>query len=156
MNPNGNDKISHRTVVDGLMRVKQLAVFQFEDFRISAHDASRIKATLQHLLDNAVITNQPSREKQWVTSDIIQILIQALLQDAIKNGTPSWDIVIMNVLNLLLQSIRACRSGDICRSNHYTGKECLCWKDIVIRQDISNGQEIPVATFTLAFTKGSK
>ncbi|KAI1742914.1 hypothetical protein F4680DRAFT_445381 [Xylaria scruposa] len=42
INPMGKDKVSYETLADGLVRIKQWAIFQFKDFRLSAHDTARI------------------------------------------------------------------------------------------------------------------
>ncbi|KAI0815833.1 hypothetical protein GGR55DRAFT_675446 [Xylaria sp. FL0064] len=148
--------ISYATVQNFTYLIEEWAVFYFEDFKIQRRDRARIRSLLQGLLNDGTLTKEPVRDKHWVVTDAVQIMIQTLLQDAIKNGTPSWDIVIMRAVELLLQASCGCRAGEIRRSVLYTGREFLAWKHIVIWQTTKDGHDILKATITLAFVKGNK
>ncbi|KAI1274777.1 hypothetical protein F5Y07DRAFT_401060 [Xylaria sp. FL0933] len=58
--------------------------------------------TVRGRLDEGVITKEPRRQKQWGTTDVVHESIRCFLQDAIKNGSPSWGYTIMKVLVILL------------------------------------------------------
>jgi hypothetical protein len=47
----------------------------------------------------------------WVPTQDVKILIEALLRDALRNGTLSWDTLVMKSLSLLLQMVLAARAG---------------------------------------------
>lgn len=80
---------------------------------------------------------------------------------ALTNGTHSWDITLLKVTSVVLQSPLSSRSGDITRSQLYGGLESLCWKDITLRLDDASDKSNPSiqdlkGTFLLCFTKGAK
>ncbi|KAI0802569.1 hypothetical protein GGR55DRAFT_700601 [Xylaria sp. FL0064] len=156
MRPTGKDKVSYSTLMQSLEYIQKWAEFQFEDFRLTRHDLSRIMNTVRGLLDEGVITKEPRRQKQWVTTDAVHELIRRFLQDAIKNDSPSWDYTIMKVLVILLQEICGCTSGDILLSDNGELHETFCWKDMIIREDTRDGHRVLVAKFTLEFTEGIK
>lgn len=85
-----------------------------------------IGAALRKLTREGKLTTNPYREKQWVASDIIHAMIKALFEDAIVNGTLSWDLVVMKSLSLLLKCVTGARAGEIHRSRLCEGIECLC------------------------------
>ncbi|KAI1348624.1 hypothetical protein F5Y01DRAFT_328306 [Xylaria sp. FL0043] len=150
MRPTGKDKVTYSTLMRSLEYMRKWAEFQFKDFRLTRHDLLHI---IRGLLDEGVITKEPRRKKQWVTTDVVHELIRCFLQDAIKNGSPSWDYTIMKVQVILLQAICGCKSGDILLSDNGELHETFCWKDIVIREDTRDGHRVLVATFTLEFTE---
>jgi hypothetical protein len=59
-------------------------------------------------------------------------MARAFIDDAIVNGCRSWDIKILKLLGVVLQCACASRSGDIARSEGYTGLECLLYEDITL------------------------
>lgn len=101
-------------------------------------------------------SEKPATEPLWITSDIVHILTRATLQNAIDEGTSSWDDTIMRTLFVILQAATGARAGEILRSNGCTGNQCLRWEHINMRL-IQEGEElIYTATVTLDYTKWLK
>jgi hypothetical protein len=50
---------------------------------------------------------------------MIDIMLRAILQDGIQNGTLSWDVLIIKALSLLLQCVTGARAGKIHQSHQY-------------------------------------
>jgi hypothetical protein len=100
-------------------------------------------------------------KKQWVSFMILLEMAKRWFTYALTNGTHSWDITLLKVTSVVLQSALSSRSGDITRSQLYEGLECLCWKDITLRLDDASDKSNPSiqdlkGTFLLRFTKGAK
>ena len=110
--------------------LEQCLKFHHRDFTLTRHDATRINAVFQSLLDGGKVTKDPVRERLFLTSRIMERLNTALLTDAIVNGTRSWDGTISDCLSLALQAALAARAGDIKRSGRYTGSEYIQWQDV--------------------------
>lgn len=71
-------------------------------------------------------------KQQWLGFMTLKLMATNYLESAIKNGCRSWDVILLQVLTVALQSACSCRSGDIARSNSWTGEEFLKWEDIVL------------------------
>ncbi|RTE70581.1 hypothetical protein BHE90_015012 [Fusarium euwallaceae] len=151
--PNG--AIAYDYYENGLAWIRKWCVFQYKGFKLDQHDSSRIKETLQQLWLEGILTKEVIREKHWITSDMIDMMLRAMLQDGIQNGTLSWDVLIMKALSLLLQCVVGARAGEIRRSHQYQGLECLRWEHIYIVLDTSNNKNLFRATIDLVFVKGS-
>ncbi|RSL88221.1 hypothetical protein CDV31_016100 [Fusarium ambrosium] len=151
--PNG--AIAYDYYENGLAWIRKWCVFQYKGFKLDQHDSSRIKETLQQLWLEGILTKEVIREKHWITSDMIDMMLRAMLQDGIQNGTLSWGVLIMKALSLLLQCVVGARAGEIRRSHQYQGLECLRWEHIYIVLDTSNNKNLFRATIDLVFVKGS-
>lgn len=148
---------SCNTIKGALKQLISWAQFSFPDFRISAHDGQRIKSLLRGLLKEGKLTKEPRRQAQSVGCLLTKLLVETALNDAITNGTANWDITISGVLNLLLLSSLAARSGDLVYNR--LGEHplpFLVYDDIVLR--LGDGDEIEdlVASVKIRNIKGHK
>jgi hypothetical protein len=135
--------------------------FKYPDWKITSHDASRLDATIQDLLNNDHITKDPVREKQWIGCQIMKRLATAVLTNAAQRGTKSWDATLAGTFSLVLQSAMTSRVGDFKRSKLYNGEEYLKWQDIeLIAANASSTTDNDKITFrmrvTLYYRKGFK
>ena len=137
--------------------LERALVFHYKDFKLTKQDAHRIDAVIQQLLNDGKITKDPVRERLWLGSRIVQQMAVAMLNNAINNGTKSWDVTLSCCLTIVLQSALACRAGDIQRSKHYTGEEYLQWKHITLKATGATVQNPKLTMLvTLLYRKGHK
>lgn len=125
------------------------------------------------MLKDGKITNDPSREKQWLGAHVIGGMAKAILMDAVDNGTLSWDVTICRVLSIVLISALCTRSGDVAQTTLYGPKAgevadadvssrifdlmiCMKFKHVVIKLVIKDGVERLAAQFEIAYEKGVK
>ncbi|KAM0440829.1 hypothetical protein ACHAPT_000130 [Fusarium lateritium] len=147
--------IAYKYYEDSVIWIRKWCVFRYRDFKLDAHDLSRIEYTFKDLHREGVLTKEGSRsDKHWITSDMIGMMLKAMLQDGIQNGTLSWDVLIMKAVSLLLQCVVGSRAGDIRRSALYEGVECLRWEHIHMILDPSDGKNLFRSTIELVFVKG--
>lgn len=80
------------------------------------------------------MTKEPSRESHWVGVLLVKRMVDARFNDALENGTKSWDVTILRALNLILTSALRCRAGDI--HKHYGDDQPLpfiAYKDVRLK-----------------------
>ena len=149
---------SYTTIKCALVELIRWAQFKFSTFKLTAHEGARIKSLLKSLLRDGKLTREPARQKQWVGCVIIRLMVTSALNDAINNGTANWDITISGVLNMLLLSSLAARSGDLVSSpmERDSPTAFLNYDDIVLK--LVNGKEIVnlIASVTIRNEKGYK
>ncbi|KAI1362367.1 hypothetical protein F5Y08DRAFT_355364 [Xylaria arbuscula] len=148
----GNKVVSVGTVLGSLGFIKDgWAVFQYEDFKLDKHDDKRLAAFLETLVLENKLTGShvKERKRKFVGTNVIQLMVQRLLRDALSNGTPSWDIVIMKATELVLHSACEAQMGNYQRSDKCEGNQHLQWKDIAICLDTRDNHEVLIATITL-------
>jgi hypothetical protein len=122
---------------------------------------TRIEVNLDQLVNKGKLIRGTWFKKQWVNFMVLLEMAKRWFTYALTNGAHSWDITLLKVTSVVLQSALSSRSGDITRSQLYEGLECLCWKDITLRLgDASNRSNPSIqdlrGTFLLRFTKGAK
>lgn len=140
--PRSNEVPAFTWLRGGLRRLIVVLTFHFADFRVSKHDALRMKTVFQKLLNDGKITREPSRKVQWIGSVLVRRLITVIFREAINEGTGNWDKPIQRALSLLLISALSCRSGDIMTSTRDTQKlPFLCYNDITVKLVGGNGLE---------------
>lgn len=87
-------------------------------------------------------------------------MIRAFLAYFLENGTYNFDLVISKCLSIVLISSLGARSGDIGRSEGYTDKEFMAYKDIQLYFPVDAGPESKFsdlrAIFTIRYAKGKK
>lgn len=107
-------------------------------------------------MDNdGMITSEIVRERRWIRSHDVSRMAKSLLENAILQGTLSWDETLKQTLYLVLQAATTARAGDIL-SSQFNPHAFLRWKDIRIAVSRTAGDGRLTATFTLEFCKGGK
>ena len=132
-------------------------VFEYSDFHLSAHDSSRITALIDRFVEQGRLTKEPAREHHWLGVTLVKWMIDAVFEDAVRNGSRNWDVTIHTALSLLLISALQCRSGDITKSTYNTQPlPCLVYKDISLK--LIKGEDIDhlEARITIRNEKGTK
>ncbi|KIV96346.1 hypothetical protein PV10_00227 [Exophiala mesophila] len=92
----------------------------------------KIKAYLDQEVKNGNLYRGKWYQQAWLGFMTMKVMTTKYLDAALRNGCRSWDIVILKVLALSLQSACGTRSGDIGRAGHYQGQEYMQWKDITL------------------------
>lgn len=132
-------------------------MFQYSDFRLTAHDSSRVMAAVDKLYHAGLLTKEPAREHHWVGVAIVRRLTKALLQDALNDGTVSWDVVISKVLSLVLVASLTARSGDVLASRlNDNPRPAVFFEDLVVKLVGGDKVENLVARITIRNEKGFK
>ena len=98
---------------NGIKSMMDSLIFEYSDFSLSPHHTSRISTLVDSFVQQGRLTKKPHRERQWLVISLVKIMADAILRDAVENGTPNWDTTLRNLLLLLLSSALQCRSGDI-------------------------------------------
>ncbi|KAK9780266.1 putative C2H2-type domain-containing protein [Seiridium cardinale] len=149
--------IQVKTLKAGLHALVCQLVFRFKDFDLAKHDIMRFRSALNEMVDNGILTRDVTRERMWITSDLVQQMASAMLQSSLDGGTLWWDYDIQIVAGLVLQSAMVSRAGDFLRSTRWKGREFLAWKDVKIRLDmLEDDTEKFSMTIALQYSKGQK
>lgn len=135
-------------------------IFDYPFFKLSPHDSLRIKTLVDGFVKEGKLTKEPSRELHWVGVSLVKRMVDALFDDAVENGTRSWDVTILRVLSLVLTSALQCRSGDIHKHHRDEDDQPLpfiAYKDVRLKL-IDGGREIHnlEARITIRNEKGHK
>ncbi|KAJ9636756.1 hypothetical protein H2199_007750 [Coniosporium tulheliwenetii] len=81
-------------VQHGLKHVIMVLAFDHAAFTLDKRDRLRLSTTIDGLVKDGAITKDPTRAKQWVTAKLLTRLVSAHFQQAVTEGTRSWDAVI--------------------------------------------------------------
>jgi len=105
-----------------------------------------------------LLTNEPLREASWVGITLVKKIVTAILEDAVVNGTCSWDVTISKLLSIVLLGTMGARAGDIGLSIGYTGMQVLQWKhiELKLKQGTPPVLDNLCCRITITFEKGSK
>ncbi|MCJ1317503.1 hypothetical protein MMC15_002828 [Xylographa vitiligo] len=88
-------------------------VFFLENFKISAHEKSRIATTVDELATQGKVTTEPSQQNNWIRVFILRRITRAIFVDALNNGTKNWDVTLSKITSIILTSSFSARAGDI-------------------------------------------
>ena len=102
------------------------------------------------------LTAHRKGDRQWLDLLAVKAMARALLGDAIRNGTTSWDFTIFKTFSLVLVSALGARGGDVTLSRGYTN-EYLRYKHIrVVMFDKEDGGKVVGMHVEMAYSKGYK
>ncbi|KAH9223686.1 hypothetical protein DL95DRAFT_453629 [Leptodontidium sp. 2 PMI_412] len=123
-------------------------------------EMERITVHLDQLVKRGLLVKGRWFKKQWLGFRVVEKLAHAWLGKAILQGCISWDKVLLKLLNVVLLSALAARSGDVARSHLYKGDEALCWQDIELTLSGEETEGLSVqnlrAKVNLKYLKGRK
>lgn len=114
-----SDAMSYSWFHGGVQGVLNYCQFKFSDFNITIQDGKRLDMLVSSLINNGLLTKDPFFEEQWLGSCIIMQCASSILDDALTNGTSSWDVTICKAASLILVSALG-RVGDVVTSPAYT------------------------------------
>lgn len=86
-------------------------------------------------------TDESSRQSHWVGATLVEMMVDALFNNALENRTYNWDFTVVRALSLILITSLQCRSGDITKS--YLDNQplpFLTYGDVCLK--LVNGTEI--------------
>jgi hypothetical protein len=152
----GKPAYSKNSLMNGLYKLTKRLTFEYPDFRLTPHAASRIEALIDSLTKADKLTVGKWRKSQWVGFLTLRAIINAYVSEALLNGAHSWDVRISRWLSLLLQSSADSRAGEVVRTNGYKGREFMAWEDVEIKLVGGTGFVNLQAQVTLFWEKGSK
>jgi hypothetical protein len=135
----------------------EMLVFHFKGFEVTKHLKLHVASTIEGMWQMGKLTRAPARARNWVGVFWVRKLANALLVDALVDGTSSWDVTIHRILSIVLQAALPCRSGDIYPTHHATSS-FLCWNDVQIkfRGNSTEGVENLIAQITIRDHEGWK
>jgi hypothetical protein len=136
-------------VSSGLRRLIGSLKFDFADFNLTVHERLRITNVMEDLYKQGKLTKDPKREVQWLGAFLTRKLATAFLEDALNNGTLSWDVTMSKALSIIWTSALMCRSGDVARNRDYHGLECLIFEHIHLKLGTIEGLERLTGLFTV-------
>lgn len=118
----------------GIKILEEALTFEYSDFHLSPHHSLRIDALTDGFVEQGRLTKGPARECHWLGVTLVKKLIDAVFEDAVRNGSRNWDVTIHMAISVLLTSALQCRSGDIAKSRYNTQPlPCLVYKDISLK-----------------------
>jgi hypothetical protein len=129
-NPSGVPSVNW--VKRGIACLVKMLTFSYPEFKLSAHDAVNIRSRVHALRKEGKLTTSAVREKQWLGVYYVRLLVNALLKQALEEGTRNWDVTLSCCTSILLVAAICARSGDIARSRSYDDTNALLWGDIRI------------------------
>ncbi|KFZ05953.1 hypothetical protein V501_07837 [Pseudogymnoascus sp. VKM F-4519 (FW-2642)] len=81
-------------------------------------EATPTGADIERFLhSDGLVTDEPSRESNWVGSILIRRMAISSIADAASNGVYNWDKVVQRILRNVLLASLSCRIGDIMRDD---------------------------------------
>lgn len=123
-------------------------------------ELERITIHLDQLVKRGLLVKGRWYAKQWLGFRVVEKLAHAWLDKALQQGCISWDKVLLKLLNVVLLSALAARSGDVARSHLYKGDEALCWQhiELTLSGDKTEGLSVQdlQAKINLKYLKGRK
>lgn len=97
----------------GLERLLPKLSFDYADFKLSKNESTRLKSTIRSMLQDGIITDEPTREANWVGAILIRRIIVSSITEAAIAGCFNWDKIVQRVLRNVLMAALSCRIGDI-------------------------------------------
>lgn len=73
--------------------------------------------------------------RQMLLTFCPRFLVRPFLEDSHKHGCTSWDVMIAKCLPAVLIASLGARSGDVARSDMYTGSEYMRWHHIELSSE---------------------
>ena len=141
----------------GIFSITQSTLFHYPNFRLSSHDSLRISTLIDGFVKDGKLTRKPARQRQWIGANLVKNMADAVMDDALKNGTLNWDVTVRDLLILILSSALQCRAGDILKDK-FDDHELpfIAYGDI--RLKLANGMQIEhlEALVTIRNEKGAK
>lgn len=143
-------------IKEGLRHVITCLQFRFKDFILNKSERLRLTSCVNKLHDEGKITQISTRDRHWVTAQIVTRLVSGMFAQALTGGTLSWDVTISRALSILLQSALACRAGEVGFSQGYDHLFAMRYEHIEVKVVFINGQWQFIALVDVLFTKTSK
>ena len=142
-------------------RLISYLTFHHQDLRknYNAYWVTRISTNLDQLAAQKLLIRGRWRKAQWLGFRTLHTMARAWVESALRDGCPSWDLVLLRLLGVVLLASCTARAGDVARTGEYTGMECLCWKHVEMTvQDPSQSLSVQNLRLkiTLEYTKGHK
>ena len=107
---------SFNWIKGGISSLVQSLIFEYSDFTLTRQETLRINTLVDGFVKQGRLTKKPARERDWVGVTLVKVMVDALMNDALENGTLNWDVVVRNMLVLILIASLQCRTCDIMKS----------------------------------------
>lgn len=133
--------------------------FQYRDLKdnYGTYEVTRIETYLDQQVTLGRLTRGVWHKRQWLGFLMVQKMVTSFAEHHLMHGALSWDIVILRMLAVVLQCACNARPGDIARSDQYSGKEALLFRDVelTLKENGTTVQDVQ-AKITMRFVKGYK
>ncbi|KFY24325.1 hypothetical protein V493_05304 [Pseudogymnoascus sp. VKM F-4281 (FW-2241)] len=148
---------SYEWLKAGFRHLRLALVFHYSKFTLSKHDSSRISSVFDIMLQEGRLTTEPSQHHNWVGVYILRQIVTAMFQDALCEGTLSWDVTLSKCTSIVLTSALSCRAGDITTDPlDDQPLPFLCYRDITMRLLGGEGVENIIAEVVIRNEKFKK
>lgn len=107
---------------------------RFTEFKWNAAATSRIKSLSNDLLLKKELSNEQTRENNWIRLVVMRYIVNAYLSNGLTCGTMSWDVTWSRMTSVLLPSALIARCGDVMQSAGYKIDVHMQFRDLSIRQ----------------------
>lgn len=144
---------SVRKALSSLCRV---LIEKYADFKMTAHEASKIESLLNRLVKDKLLYKGNWRKYNRVGFRTVLSMADAWLWAGLIEGVLSWDTHLSKLLSIVLISAFASRCGDVVRSMLYKGMEVLTFTDLTVEYAGGEQEENLVMNVNLRFVKGFK
>jgi hypothetical protein len=102
---------------------------KYKDFKMAAHEASKIDSVLNQLVKNGLLYKGKWRKFNRVGFQTVLVMADAWLFAGLTDGVLSWDTHLSKLLSIALISVFASRCGDVVRTMLYKGMETVTLAD---------------------------
>jgi len=150
------DILSAHSMHAAIKALRAYFTFTFPDYRWTKVDSLRTKALLGSLKKQDKVTDHRKRDRQWLGILVVRAMARAVLDDALANGTYSWDVTLYKVFSMVLTASLGGRSGDVALSKGYTGLEFTKWEDVRVQMFRLDGHEALGLQIELRYCKSHK
>ncbi|KAL4878611.1 hypothetical protein BJY04DRAFT_107900 [Aspergillus karnatakaensis] len=139
--PNCEGKVMPNSSTIGRYTKRTLSILSFnspDEFIVTDAHMTRLRKTIKDLATKGKVTKGRWFPHQRAGFYIVRQILRVWFVDHRNHGTTSWDKTISIALGLALQYALGCRSGELARSNGYTGTEYLAWGDIELTLKVTD------------------
>ena len=147
---------SVQTIQGGLRTLSKILLEVHEGFTMSVSKALQVDSLFNKLVKDKVLTAGKWIRPNRVGFKTLLALTDAWMNAGLVEGVTSWDTYISRQLSIVLISSLASRSGDVVRTQAYTGMECCLFKDLTLSFEGGNNIKHLSVNVCLRFVKGYK
>ncbi|KFY87827.1 hypothetical protein V498_07012 [Pseudogymnoascus sp. VKM F-4517 (FW-2822)] len=105
--------LSLHTIDSGISALLSVLEFFFKEFGLTGHEKAKIDAVKHKLVEDGKLTTEPTRDTQWVGVFLLRKIVVAMMEDALKNGTLSWDATLSRITSIVLMAAMSTRCGTV-------------------------------------------
>jgi hypothetical protein len=96
----------------GILHIFSAMQFRYPEFQVNRHITLYVDSCLNRLVLEGVLLKGYTRPRTWAGHYIVRKMAAAWLDHALTRGTLSWDVHLLKLTMVILQSATGCRPGS--------------------------------------------